>query len=44
VVENPGGTSVDAFGYALGLSGRTAIIGAPGRHDDAGTVYVLRIP
>jgi FG-GAP repeat len=44
VVINPGCSRNDEFGYSLGLSGQTAVIGAPGWHNSAGAAYVESIP
>ena len=39
------GAAIDtSFGQAVALSGRTAIIGAPGRDDGTGAAYKLTIP
>ncbi len=43
-IVNPGCASNDLFGQAVGLAGRTAVIGAPGFRRDAGTVYVPDLP
>jgi hypothetical protein len=43
-VINPGCTANDGFGLALAMWRRTALIGAPFQHKDAGAAYVLAIP
>jgi hypothetical protein len=43
-VINPGCTRNDAFGYSLGISGQTAVIGAPGANNSAGAAYVESVP
>lgn len=41
---NPGCAAGDEFGYAVALSGTTALIGAAGWHNNAGQVYVQTVP
>jgi hypothetical protein len=43
-IVNPGCASNDFFGQAVALAGRTALIGAPGYHRDAGNAYVQELP
>jgi hypothetical protein len=43
-VKDPGCRSYDDFGYSAALSGRTALIGAPGDNSNSGTAYVLNLP
>lgn len=43
-IAGPGCASSDAFGLAVAMSGRTAIIGSPGKNNSAGTVYELTVP
>jgi FG-GAP repeat len=43
-MADPGCTPSDAFGFAVAISGRTAIIGSPGKNNNAGTVYELTVP
>jgi hypothetical protein len=38
-VANPGCSDGDLFGWSVAISGTSAMIGAPGAHDDAGAVY-----
>jgi hypothetical protein len=40
-IADPHCTSYDEFGYALSISGGTALIGAPGAFGNAGLIYVL---
>jgi hypothetical protein len=39
--EGVSASTGDTFGFAVGLTGSTALIGAPGRTDATGTVYVF---
>jgi FG-GAP repeat protein len=43
-VINPDCVSGDDFGWATAISGKTAMIGAPGVHKNAGTVYEQVLP
>jgi hypothetical protein len=43
-IANPGCAASDDFGSAVALSGTTAVIGAQGKNDSAGAVYVLTVP
>ena len=36
----PGGTVSDFFGYSVAFAGSTAVVGAPGRNSNTGTVYL----
>jgi hypothetical protein len=36
--------SYDQYGYSVAISGRNAIIGAPGADNNAGAVYVVTLP
>jgi FG-GAP repeat len=40
-VADPSCHSYDEFGYALSMSGTTALLGAPGTHTDNGAVYLV---
>lgn len=42
-VADPRCSSYDEFGYALSISGRTALIGAPGTDHNSGAVYLLSL-
>lgn len=42
-VADPRCRSYDEFGYALSISGNTAIIGAPGASDNSGAAYLLTL-
>jgi hypothetical protein len=44
VVRNPKCSSYDEFGYAVAVSGTTAVIGAPGTHRNAGLAWILALP
>jgi hypothetical protein len=43
-IANPGCSAHDYFGDPVALSGTTAVIGAPGKGNNAGAVYVLTVP
>lgn len=43
-VINPGCANGDDFGDKLALSGRTAVIGAPGKARNTGAAYVVTVP
>lgn len=43
-VVNPGCSPGDLFGWSVGLSGRSAIIGAPQANHGAGAAYVQTVP
>jgi hypothetical protein len=43
-IADPRCRSYDEFGFAAGLSGTSAIVGAPGASDNAGTVYQAVLP
>ena len=43
-VVDPSCRSYDNYGYALALSGTTAVIGAPGADHNQGTAYVIALP
>jgi hypothetical protein len=40
-LADPGGARGDQFGYAVALSGSTALVGAPGTSESAGAAYVF---
>jgi hypothetical protein len=42
-VVDPQCRSYDEYGYAVALSGRTALIGAPGANRNQGGAYVIRL-
>ncbi|MGA2528954.1 MAG: hypothetical protein ABSG36_07295 [Acidimicrobiales bacterium] len=41
-LKGSGTVAGDFFGYAVAISGRTVVVGAPGYHKNAGRVYVFR--
>lgn len=43
-VADPKCSSYDEFGYAVAISGRDGLIGAPGAASDVGSAYVLVLP
>jgi hypothetical protein len=43
-IADPGCRSYDDFGYSIAVSGKTAIIGAPGHDSNSGAGYVLNLP
>jgi hypothetical protein len=42
-VVNPSCSAEDLFGWAVALSGKTAVIGAPGKNKGMGAAYVLAV-
>jgi FG-GAP repeat len=43
-IVNHGCSSGDLFGYAVALTGRTAVVGAPGKNHHAGQAYIAGLP
>ncbi len=43
-IADPKCSSYDEYGYAVAVSGHTALIGAPGAHDNAGNAFVHVLP
>lgn len=43
-VINPHCSAIDEFGSAIALAGTTALIGAPGKNNNAGAAYVVTVP
>jgi len=39
-LNDPAATSDDHFGYSVAVSGKTAVVGAPGTNSFAGTAYI----
>lgn len=43
-LANPNCTTKDYFGFAVAVSGKTAMSGAPGKNNSAGEVYIQALP
>jgi hypothetical protein len=41
-LNDPAATSDDHFGYSVAVSGKTAVVGAPGTNSFAGTAYIYQ--